>query len=100
VQVEQSGCARVPPRIGATSPHPVQRTQRCLQARHHGVPVVWEITQGASLPQMLQVPMVSGRQLGQSGPAGVRVLTGRRRPQEMQVSWLAGSVIKQCGHRG
>ena len=41
-----------------------------------------------------------GRQVGQSGPSGVRVLTGRRRPQPLQVSWLAGSVIKQDGHSG
>ena len=31
---------------------------------------------------------------------GARTLTGRRRPQPAQVSWLAGSVIRQCGHSG
>ena len=39
-------------------------------------------------------------QLAHSGPSAVRTLTGRRRPQPRQVSWLAGSVIKQFGHSG
>ena len=43
---------------------------------------------------------VTGRQLAQSGPSAVRTLTGRRRPQPTQTSWLAGSVIRQYGHSG
>ena len=42
----------------------------------------------------------TGRQCRHSGPSGVRTLTGRRRPQPTQVSWLAGSVIRQFGHSG
>lgn len=33
-------------------------------------------------------------------PSGVRTLTGRRCAQPTQVSWLAGSVIRQYGHNG
>ena len=42
----------------------------------------------------------TARQFAHSGPPGARTLTGRRRPQPAQVSWLAGSVIRQWGHSG
>ena len=100
MQVAQSGSPVVPPRIGRASPQPAHRAQRCWQAWHHGSPVALEISQGAWRPQIEQVIVLTGRQAGQSGPSGVRTLTGRRRPQPMQISWLAGSVIRQYGHSG
>ncbi|HEY5840370.1 MAG TPA: hypothetical protein VIU87_02670 [Mycobacterium sp.] len=59
-----------------------------------------EITAGAERPQIEQIIVVIGRQDGHSGPSPVRTLTGRRRPQPEQVSWLTGSVLKQWGHKG
>jgi hypothetical protein len=40
------------------------------------------------------------RQLGQTGPLQARAPTGRRRSQRMQISWLAGSTMKQFGQIG
>jgi len=100
VQAEQSGSPAVPPRIGPVSPHPAHRIQRCLQARHHGLPVALEIAHGASFPQIPQVRIFPGTQFAHSGPPGARTLTGRRRPQPAQVSWLAGSVIRHWEHSG
>ena len=54
-----------------------------------------EISPGARRPQIEHVNVLTGRHAGHSGPSGVRTLTGRRRPQPMHVSWLAGSVIRQ-----
>ena len=42
----------------------------------------------------------TGRHAEHNGPPGVRLLTGRTRPQPAQVSRLAGSVTRQCGHSG
>ncbi|MFG2004799.1 hypothetical protein ACGFNU_37190 [Spirillospora sp. NPDC048911] len=47
---------------------------------------------------MLQIKIFQGRQFSHKGPSGVRTPTGRRRPHWVQVSWFAGSVIKQRGH--
>jgi hypothetical protein len=44
--------------------------------------------------------MFRGVQAGQTGPSGVRVLTGLRRPQRAHCSRLAGSVLRQCGQTG
>ena len=93
--------SRVPPRIGRSWPQPEQRAQRCWQARHQGCPVVLEITQGAGRGRRSRRSSSSrAGSVWQSGPSGVRTPTGRRRPQSMQVSWLAGSVIRQFGHSG
>ena len=54
-----------------------------------------EITAGAERSQIEQIIVAVGRHDGHSGPSSVRTLTGRRRPQPEQVSWLAGSVLKQ-----
>jgi hypothetical protein len=86
VQVEHSGWSRVPPRTASTRPQPAQRARRCWQVRHHGRPVVREITHELVFPQMAQVKIFNGWQLGHSGPSGVRVRTGRRRRQFTQVS--------------
>ena len=51
-------------------------------------------------PQMEQVSTGSAGQVGQSGPAAVRRSTRRRRPQPMQVSRFAGSVMKQSAQIG
>ncbi|ARZ66742.1 hypothetical protein SMD11_1078 [Streptomyces albireticuli] len=56
--------------------------------------------QGAVWPQSEQSSMGRGRQFGQIGPSAVRELTMRDFPQTMQVSRLAGSVIRQVGHSG
>ena len=100
VQVAQSGAVSVPLRMGRSCPQPVQRAHRCLQARHHGCPVVLEIRHGPVWPQIAQVPVGQGRQAWQSGPSGVRTLTGRRRRQVVQVSWFAGCRSRQVGHSG
>ena len=72
----------------------------CLHAEHHGLPVTFEITPGPVRPQTAQVRAGRGTHLPQSGPSGVRTCTGRRRPHSTQVSWLVGSVIRQCAHSG
>lgn len=100
VQVAQSGSLSVPPRMSRTLPQRMQRARRCRQARHHGSPVALEITAGEERPQMAQVMIATGRQVGHSGPSGVRRWTRRLRPQPRHVSWLAGSVTRQLGHSG
>jgi hypothetical protein len=100
VQAEHRGWSRLPPRSGETWWRCAHRIQRCLHAVHQGSPMVLDTTQGAVRPQMAQVSVFHRRQLPHWGPADVRVLTGRRRPQSTQVSWLPGSVIRQCGHNG
>ncbi len=79
---------------------PTHLAHRWAQAVHHGVPVVSEIMAGPNLAQMAQVIDFQGRQVAQVGPSVVRTLTGRRRSQTMQVSWLAGSVTRHEGHKG
>ncbi len=59
---EHSGASAMPPRIGPTVPHREQRAQRCLHARHQGLPVALEIAHGACLPQIEQVSIFHGRQ--------------------------------------
>jgi hypothetical protein len=100
VQAAHGGSALVPPRTRSTRSQRDQRARRCSQAPHQGWPVAWEITHGAWRPQIPQVADFCGRQLGHNGPSGVRAATGRRRSQPAQVSWLTGSVIRQCGHSG
>ena len=43
---------------------------------------------------------MTGAQAGHKGPSAERTLTGRRRLHPVQISWLAGSVTRQCGHNG
>ena len=100
VQVAQNGAVRVPPRIGLTSPQRAHCAHRCWHAVHHSCPVALEISQAADRPQIEQVITLADRQLGHSGPSGVRMLTGRRRAQPRQVSRLDASVLRQCGHSG
>ena len=54
-------CRRGPARSARSRAH---RAQRCLHARHHGLPVALEITHGACVPQIEQVsdlPRPAGR---------------------------------------
>ena len=94
-QAAQSGLAGVPPRISRMLPQPAQHARRFWQARHHGSPVILEISAGASLAQIEQIIVFAGLQAGHSGPSGVRVLTTRRRAQLTHVSRLAGSEVRQ-----
>ena len=43
---------------------------------------------------------MTGAQAGHKGPSAERTLTGQRRLHPVQISWLAGSVTRQCGHNG
>jgi hypothetical protein len=99
-QSAHKGASRVPARAGATCPQREHAAQERAHAAHHGCPVVLEIMQGPVRPHMLQVEMVRGVHVAQSGPFGVRVLTRWRRPQPVQSSRLSGSVTTQCGHNG
>lgn len=94
-QAAQNGLAVVPARTGRTLPQPAQRARRFWQAWHHGSPVILEISAGAERAHIEQTIVLAGRQAGHSGPPDVRTLTTRRRPQAMQVSWLAGSAVRQ-----
>ena len=58
------------------------------------------MTHGASRPQMEQVSVCQGRQVGQSGPSAVRTLTLRFRPHWAHSSRLAGSLTRQLGQTG
>jgi hypothetical protein len=87
--IEHSGSPAVPPRTGRVCPQPTHRAHRCWQAWHHGWPVTLDTSQGAVRPQIEHVSVLMGRQDGRSGPAGVRTLTVRRRPQPAHSSWLA-----------
>ena len=60
----------------------------------------FESVQGAVRLQIEQSSMGRGRQFGQIGPSAVRELTMRDSPQTVQVSRLAGSLIRQFGHSG
>ena len=92
---------RVPPRIGPTWPQPAHRAQRCWQARHHGLPVSsGDHAGGRACRRSSRSGSCSGTAARAQRPVGVRTLTGRRRPQPTQVSWLAGSVIRQLEHSG
>ena len=85
----------------ACCPQPVQRIQRCVQARHQGLPVALETTQAAVAPQIAHVSIFTRHARCRiAARRGVRTWTGRRRPHPTHVSWLAGSVIKQWGHSG
>ena len=100
VQSAHSGPARVPEAIAARRPHAEQAACRRWQAGHQGWPVAREMPHGVVSPQMEQASSGSGGQREHSGPSGVRRSTGRRRPQPMQVSRLAGSAVKQFAHSG
>jgi len=90
----------VPEAIAATRPHAEQAAVRRWQAGHQGWPVAREIPHGVVWPQMEHVSSGSVRQREHSGPSGVRRRTRRRRPQPVQVSRFAGSVMKQWAHSG
>ena len=98
MQPAQSGPAGVPAAIGARRPQAEQAATRRWQAGHQGRPVAREVPQGVVWPQMEQVSSGSSGQREHSGPSWVRRSTRRRRPQPMQVSRLAGSVMKQLAH--
>ena len=100
VQPAQSGSARVPEAIAATRPQAEQAAVRRWQAGHQGWPVAREMPHGVVWPQMEHVSSGSVRQREHSGPSGVRRWTRRRRPQPVQVSRFAGSVMKQLAHSG
>jgi hypothetical protein len=100
VQPAQSGSARVPEAIAARQPQAEQAAFRRWQAGHQGRPVAREMPHGPAWPQMEHVSSGSARQREHSGPSGVRRSTARRRPQPMQVSRFAGSVMKQFAHTG
>ena len=70
------------------------------QEGHHGSPVSREVPHGRPWPQTEHSSVGRGWQAGQSGPSGLRVFTGRRRPQFTQTSRLAGSVIMQFAQTG
>lgn len=99
-QSAQSGRVRVPAAIGASWVQLEHFAERRWQVGHQGRPVVREIPQGVISPQRKQVSTGSAWQVGQSGPCVVRRLTGRRRPHPVQVSRLAGSVLKQLAQIG
>jgi hypothetical protein len=94
-QVAQSGLMSVPPWIARMLPQTAQHARRFWQARHHGSPVILEISAGASLAQIEQTIVLAGLQPGHNGPPGVRTLTTRRRAQLTHVSRLAGSEVRQ-----
>lgn len=90
----------MPETTAVTSPQTEHGAERRWQSGHHGRPVVREVPQGFSSPQMLQVEVGREGQLEQSGPSGVRVFTTLRLPQLTQVSRFAGSLTRQFGHSG
>lgn len=90
VQCSQRGWSRVPETMAAVRPQEQHRAVRLWQAGHHGRPVVRDVPQGFSSPQIEHAAVGRGGQLTQTGPSGVRVLTGRRRPQLRQTSRLSG----------
>ncbi len=100
MQARQSGWSRLPPWTGLVFPQAEHSAHRCWQRLHHGRPVAIDVSHGASRPQIAHVATGTGRQPGHTGPPGARTATGRRRPHLLQSSWLAGSVIRQCGHNG
>ena len=90
----------MPEAIGATRPQAEQAAVRRWQAGHQGRPVAREMPHGVACPQTEHVSSGSVRQPEHSGPSGVRRWTRRRRPQPVQVSRFAGSVMKQFAHSG
>ena len=56
--------------------------------------------QGAVRPHMLQIAVLRGTQVAQTGPSALRLLTRRRRRQWMHCSKLTGSVTKHLAHNG
>jgi hypothetical protein len=49
---------------------------------------------------MLQIAVMRGTQVAQTGPSALRLLTRRRRRQRMHCSRLTGSVTKHLAHKG
>ena len=93
VQSSQCGWARVPEITAAVRPHELHRAVRRWQAGHHGRPVIRDVPQGFSSPQIEQEAVGKDGQVLQIGPSGVRRLTGRRRPQLRQSSRLSGCLL-------
>ena len=100
VQLAHNGALRVPARSGARVPQLEHVAQECEQLAHHGRPVMVEIRHGRVRSQTLQIEIVLGTHVGQSGPSALRWETFRRRPQPTHSSRLIGSSIKQFGHSG
>ncbi|MEU3188131.1 hypothetical protein ABZ707_28640 [Streptomyces sp. NPDC006923] len=90
----------MPATTAAMLPQAEHGAERRWQSGHHGWPVMREVPQGFSSPQMLQAAVGREGQFEQSGPSGVRVLTTFRLPQLMQVSRFAGALTRQFGHSG
>jgi hypothetical protein len=87
----------VPPFSGAPAPQREQVTQRLRHRSHTGVPVAREmpIRPLPADPQMLQATAGPGRQLWQTGPAGVSAATRRGFPHIAQGFQLRGSRCQQ-----
>ncbi len=69
-QVAQSGLVSVPPRISRMLPQTAQHARRFWQARHHGSPVILEISAGASLAQIEQTIVLAACSPGTTGRRG------------------------------
>ncbi|GGJ99924.1 hypothetical protein GCM10011583_34160 [Streptomyces camponoticapitis] len=76
----------MPATTAAMLPQAEHGAERRWQSGHHGWPVVREVPQGFSSPQMLRAAVGREGQFAQSGPSGVRVLTTFCLSQLMQVS--------------
>ena len=61
---------------GRPLPQREHHAQERAHAPHRGCPVVLDTMQGAVRPHMLQVAVLRGTQLAQTGPSALRVLTG------------------------
>jgi hypothetical protein len=94
------GTSRVPARTAADWPQREQHARKRAQAPHRDWPVVLETMVGAVRPHMLQIAVLRGTQVAQTGPSALRLLTSRRRPQWMHCSRLTGSVTKHLAHNG
>jgi hypothetical protein len=100
VHSRERGSVSVPDPMSLAWPQPAHRASRALQGGHHGSPVSRESPRGRLWPQTEHSSTGSGGQQGQSGPSGLRVFTGRRRPQFTQTSRLTGSLIMQFAQTG
>jgi hypothetical protein len=101
-QRAHNGSPSVPPFSGAPAPQREQVTQRLRHRSHTGVPVAREmpIRPPPADPQMLQATAGPGRQLWQTGPAGVSAATRRLFPHFAQGFQLRGSRCQQFWQMG
>ena len=69
VQSSQCGWARVPEITAAVRPHELHRAVRRWQAGHHGRPVIRDVPQGFSSPQIEQEAVgKDGQVIGRFSP--------------------------------